>query len=170
MSGVVQTSLLLTVLTCASLANEGISQPIVSDVQANTAQSASPSARIIGAHRLDDTTIRRKEFTGDNWHTTWASDGHQYVLQCDGRGYNTRLWRLRATHRTSPSRPWPRTRGLRSRTPKPRRAVPLLRFRHRRGGRHLLPLLLDTEYLVHATVQVRRCQTRLLPRRWCDLA
>ena len=23
-----------------------------------------------------------------------APDGHQYVLQCDGRGYNTRLWRL----------------------------------------------------------------------------
>lgn len=54
-----------------------------------------PGARIIGLKRLDDTTIRRKEFTGDNWHTSWAADGHQYVLQCDGRGYNTRLWRLR---------------------------------------------------------------------------
>ena len=36
----------------------------------------------------------RKEFSGDNWHTTWAADGNQYVLQCDGRGYNTRMWRL----------------------------------------------------------------------------
>jgi hypothetical protein len=53
------------------------------------------AARIVGMRRLDDTIIRRKEFTGDNWHTTWGADGHQYVLQCDGRGYNTRLWRLR---------------------------------------------------------------------------
>ncbi len=43
---------------------------------------------------LDETIIRRKEFSGDNWHTTWAADGNQYVLQCDGRGYNTRMWRL----------------------------------------------------------------------------
>jgi len=50
---------------------------------------------VVGVRRLDDTIIRRKEFTGDNWHTTWGADGHQYVLQCDGRGYNTRLWRLR---------------------------------------------------------------------------
>src|SRR5262245_4947771 len=55
------------------------------------------AARIVGMRRLDDTIIRRREFTGDNWHTTWGADGHQYVLQCDGRGYNTRLWRLRGT-------------------------------------------------------------------------
>src|SRR5205807_4543629 len=59
------------------------------------AADPAPADRIAGIRRLDDTTIRRKEFTGDNWHTTWAADGHQYVLQCDGRGYNTRLWRLR---------------------------------------------------------------------------
>ena len=58
---------------------------------------ASPSARIVGVRRLDDTIIRRKEFTGDNWHTTWAADGHQYVLQCDGRGWNNRLWRLKGS-------------------------------------------------------------------------
>jgi hypothetical protein len=52
---------------------------------------------VVGARRLDDTIIRRREFTGDNWHTTWGADGHQYVLQCDGRGYNTRLWRLRGS-------------------------------------------------------------------------
>jgi hypothetical protein len=56
---------------------------------------ASPSAGVAGIRRLDDTIIHRKEFTGDNWHTTWGADGNQYVLQCDGRGYNTRLWRLR---------------------------------------------------------------------------
>jgi hypothetical protein len=57
-------------------------------------REASPSAAVAGIRRLDETIIRRKEFTGDNWHTTWAADGDQYVLQCDGRGYNTRLWRL----------------------------------------------------------------------------
>jgi hypothetical protein len=50
---------------------------------------------IVGLHLLNDTIVRRKDFTGDNWHTTWGADGHQYVLQCDGRGYNTRLWRLK---------------------------------------------------------------------------
>lgn len=50
--------------------------------------------RFTGVRRMDDTIVRRKDFTGDNWHTTWAADGYQYVLQCDGRGYNTRLWKL----------------------------------------------------------------------------
>ncbi|HKD36553.1 MAG TPA: DUF4185 domain-containing protein [Pirellulales bacterium] len=50
--------------------------------------------RIGGLRFLNDTIIRRKEFSGDNWHTTWAADGNQYVLQCDGRGFNTHLWRL----------------------------------------------------------------------------
>jgi hypothetical protein len=72
-----------------------------------------PAARIAGVRRLDDTIIRRKEFTGDNWHTTWGADGHQYVLQCDGRGYNTRLWRLRGsppdfTFEPVPSHPGPK--------------------------------------------------------------
>src|SRR5262245_22604984 len=60
-----------------------------------TTGRTSPADQITAMRRLDDTIIRRKDFTGDNWHTTWAADGHQYVLQCDGRGYNTRLWRLR---------------------------------------------------------------------------
>src|SRR5215470_2743334 len=55
---------------------------------------AAAPPKIVGIKRLDDTIIRRQDFTGDNWHTTWAADGHQYVLQCDGRGYNTRMWRL----------------------------------------------------------------------------
>ncbi|MFT3946146.1 MAG: DUF4185 domain-containing protein [Agriterribacter sp.] len=42
----------------------------------------------------NDSIIRDSNFEGDNWHTTWAADGHQYVLQCDGQGYNTKLWRL----------------------------------------------------------------------------
>lgn len=42
----------------------------------------------------DDSIIRRPDFEGDNWHTTWAADGNQYVLQCDGQGYNTQLWKL----------------------------------------------------------------------------
>src|SRR5947209_2142902 len=72
----------------------------------------SPAARIASMRRLDDTIIRRQDFTGDNWHTTWAADGHQYVLQCDGRGYNTRLWRLRGappdfTFEPVPSHPGP---------------------------------------------------------------
>src|SRR3989337_2217862 len=41
-----------------------------------------------------DSIYRRPNMDGDNWHTTWAADGNQYVLQCDGQGYNTRLWRL----------------------------------------------------------------------------
>jgi formylglycine-generating enzyme required for sulfatase activity len=42
----------------------------------------------------NDSIERRSHFEGDNWHTTWAADGHQYVLQCDGQGYNTQLWKL----------------------------------------------------------------------------
>jgi len=54
-----------------------------------------PAATIAGVRRLDDTIIRRTTFSGDNWHTTWGADGHQYVLVCDDRiDYNTRLWRL----------------------------------------------------------------------------
>lgn len=47
----------------------------------------------------NDSIFRRPDFEGDNWHTTWASDGNQYVLQCDGQGYNTQLWRLKGTPR-----------------------------------------------------------------------
>jgi hypothetical protein len=53
-----------------------------------------PTPRITGFHRREDTTIRLP-FEGDNWHTTWAEDGEQYALMCDGQGYNTRLWQLR---------------------------------------------------------------------------
>src|SRR5262249_6457402 len=67
---------------------------IVSAIEPHQDKS-SPADRVVGIKRLDDTIIRRKDFTGDNWHTTWGADGHQYVLQCDGRGYNTRLWRLK---------------------------------------------------------------------------
>lgn len=42
----------------------------------------------------NDSIFRRPNFEGDNWHTTYASDGNQYVLQCDGQGYNTQMWRL----------------------------------------------------------------------------
>ena len=42
----------------------------------------------------NDSIFRRPNFEGDNWHTTYAADGNQYVLQCDGQGYNTQLWRL----------------------------------------------------------------------------
>lgn len=42
----------------------------------------------------NDSIIRDINFEGDNWHTTWAADGNQYVLQCDGQGYNTKLWKL----------------------------------------------------------------------------
>lgn len=42
----------------------------------------------------NDSIMRDINFEGDNWHTTWAADGNQYVLQCDGQGYNTKLWRL----------------------------------------------------------------------------
>ena len=42
----------------------------------------------------NDSIFRRPNFEGDNWHTTWAADGNQYVLQCDGQGYNTKMWRL----------------------------------------------------------------------------
>jgi hypothetical protein len=52
--------------------------------------------------RLEETTIRAGG-SGDNWHTTWASDGRQYTGLCDGRGwdrlpgycgkdYNTRIY------------------------------------------------------------------------------
>lgn len=41
-----------------------------------------------------DSIYRNPNMDGDNWHTTWAGDGNQYVLQCDGQGYNTRMWRL----------------------------------------------------------------------------
>src|SRR5688500_3294178 len=41
-----------------------------------------------------DSIFRNPNMDGDNWHTTWAGDGNQYVLQCDGQGYNTRMWRL----------------------------------------------------------------------------
>jgi hypothetical protein len=67
------------------------------ETRATDGKSKAPAEagrRIVGLRFLDDTIIRRKEFTGDNWHTTWAADGNQYVLQCDGRGYNTRLWKL----------------------------------------------------------------------------
>jgi hypothetical protein len=68
---------------------------VVSVVLVSAAIGPAPPVSIVGVRRLDDSIIRRTEFAGDNWHTTWAADGHQYVLQCDGRGYNTRLWRLR---------------------------------------------------------------------------
>lgn len=55
---------------------------------------ANPSGRVVGLLRRDE-TILRVPFEGDNWHTTWAADGEQYALMCDGQGYNTRLWRLR---------------------------------------------------------------------------
>jgi hypothetical protein len=97
MSLVVRTTLFLAALVCASGATEGETGPAVPAAHAYAAQSATPSARVLGARRLDDTTIRRKQFTGDNWHTAWAADGHQYVLQCDGQGFNTRLWRLRGS-------------------------------------------------------------------------
>jgi hypothetical protein len=42
----------------------------------------------------NDSIIRKPNFEGDNWHTTYAADGNQYVLQCDGQGYNTQLWKL----------------------------------------------------------------------------
>lgn len=45
----------------------------------------------------NDSIFRSPNFEGDNWHTTYASDGHQYVLQCDGQGYNTQMWRLVGT-------------------------------------------------------------------------
>jgi hypothetical protein len=45
----------------------------------------------------NDSIFRRPNFEGDNWHTTYASDGNQYVLQCDGQGYNTKMWRLVGT-------------------------------------------------------------------------
>ncbi|HEY3280808.1 MAG TPA: hypothetical protein VGN26_00900, partial [Armatimonadota bacterium] len=48
---------------------------------------------MLSLRRLDETTIR-VPIEGDNWHTTWADDGHQYALQCDGLHYNSRLWRL----------------------------------------------------------------------------
>ena len=52
--------------------------------------------------RQDDTIIRRKDFTGDNWHTTWADDDLQYTGLCDGFGlpgvprkwYNSRLFTI----------------------------------------------------------------------------
>src|SRR5262245_36722775 len=68
---------------------------VITGLAVVTPAAKAPATRIMGMRRLDDTIIRRRDFTGDNWHTTWGADGHQYVLQCDGRGYNTRLWRLR---------------------------------------------------------------------------
>ncbi len=52
------------------------------------------SEREIKLKFSSDSIFRRPNFDGDNWHTTWAGDGNQYVLQCDGQGYNTRMWRL----------------------------------------------------------------------------
>jgi hypothetical protein len=53
-----------------------------------------PHASPITGLRRREETILRIPFEGDNWHTTWAADGQQYTLMCDGQGYNTRLWQL----------------------------------------------------------------------------
>ena len=60
--------------------------------------------RITGIRRLEGTTSRSSG-SGDNWHTTWANDGKQYVALCDGGGwpeipgyedkrYNTRVYAI----------------------------------------------------------------------------
>src|SRR6516162_4921085 len=74
-----------------------VADDTASDRETNSSHSQPDKQNIVGLRLLNDTIIRRKDFTGDNWHTTWGTDGHQYVLQCDGRGYNTRLWRLRGS-------------------------------------------------------------------------
>jgi hypothetical protein len=90
-SGLFLTLLLTTQLTVAA----DDSQKGVSANRKVSATADTPSKpRILSLRFVNDTIIRRKEFSGDNWHTTWAADGNQYVLQCDGRGYNTRMWRL----------------------------------------------------------------------------
>lgn len=62
-----------------------------------TKTSNSLGSKNITLHFNNDSIIRRTNFQGDNWHTTLGIDGNQYVLQCDGQGYNTRLWRLIGT-------------------------------------------------------------------------
>ena len=90
-SGLLVTLLLTTQLTLAADdSQKGV--PANSKVGASAEMPSKP--RILWLRFRNDTIIRRKEFSGDNWHTTWAADGNQYVLQCDGRGYNTRMWRL----------------------------------------------------------------------------
>ena len=90
-SGLLVTLLLTTQLTfAADDSQKGV--PANSKVGASAQTPSKP--RILSLRFRNDTIIRRKEFSGDNWHTTWAADGNRYVLQCDGRGYNTRMWRL----------------------------------------------------------------------------
>ena len=51
--------------------------------------------------RMEETVVRLGG-VGDNWHTTWAGDGRQYVALCDGRGwpempqqdYNSRVYTI----------------------------------------------------------------------------
>lgn len=54
--------------------------------------------------KLDSKVIRSSEY-GDNWFSTWGSDGALYTAQCDGRGWldengnqrefkNNQIWRL----------------------------------------------------------------------------
>lgn len=60
--------------------------------------------KITGIRRLESTT-RRSNCSGDNWHMTWASDDKQYAGLCDGVGwpeipgysgknYNTRIFAI----------------------------------------------------------------------------
>ena len=90
-SGLLVTLLLTTqLIVAADDSQKGV--PANSKIGASAETPSKP--RILSLRFHNDTIIRRKEFSGDNWHTTWAGDGNQYVLQCDGRGYNTRMWRL----------------------------------------------------------------------------
>ncbi len=90
-SGLFVTLLLTTQLTAA--ADDSQAGAPVNGKFSATAETPS-KLRILSLRFLNATVIRWKEFSGDNWHATWAADGNQYVLQCDGRGYNTRMWRL----------------------------------------------------------------------------
>jgi hypothetical protein len=91
----IQSCFLLAVLLIAQqTARSSDAEQGASLGERSAAAAGAATRRIVALHFRDDTIIRRKEFSGDNWHSTWAADGHQYVLQCDGRGYNTRMWRL----------------------------------------------------------------------------
>lgn len=47
---------------------------------------------ITGIQRLEGTSSKSGQ--GDNWHTTWASNGKQYTSLCDGPYYSFNLQRV----------------------------------------------------------------------------